>query len=831
MADLLCRRRAARVGSRRFSSRPLGRCLREARRPSGFESLESRRVLDAAGFGDDALTSAVCLCPVCSGLSVQNAAVETLEAATATSTASISLGTSLDLSKTFLLHSNPTANHTIYLDFDGFSIASTPWENGGALSLKPFYADLTSLTTQTEIQRIWQRVAEDYAPFNVNVTTQQPNVEDLRKTGSGDSRWGIRVAFTYNTNLLTGLPIANAGGGGTAYYDSFNWSTDDVALVFNRGEYAAAETASHETGHALNLSHDGGTYGSNAEYYEGHGGTAVTSWGTIMGAPFINGDENITTWSKGEYIGANNKQDDLATITTGNGFTYRTDDHGSSFGQATALAGTGFSTFGVIERPGDIDVFRFDTGAGTVSIDIVNAARVLVADGTGGFGTEYLAARGPNLDISASLYRADGTLVATSNPLDQITAGFSLDLAAGTYYVTIDGVGVGNPLANPPTGYTEYGSLGQYLFSGSVQAAVVPPAIVVGQSGSLVTTEAGGTASFTVSLATAPVGDVVIAVTSSNTAETVVSPALLTFTAANWATPQTVTLTGVDDTVVDGNRVSTISLVATSVDAAYNGLRGPALSVTNTDNDVLVTTTFTVASGGLQDGVTYTTRPSVQGTTTAVNASDNQRLAITEGLVAIPGGKGKQASTSALQSYVWTFNNLSNATALLFEGYRTANSQGDNFLLQVSTDGGGTWTTAVTVTNTAEASVSVALAAPVTGTALVRAIDSNRNGGATTRDTLYVDRLLFTGQTITTAAAIKAAAGDGSTRRGRFHGRPGRAGADHANQNESPVHAAASRPDAGATRSQGPTPAMLAAFATLGDTAALTAPASRRQRR
>ena len=112
-------------------------------------------------------------------------------------------------------------------------------------------------------------MAEDYAPFNLNVTTQDPGSESLRKFGTGDDRWGIRVAFTSNLNLLTGKAIINAGGGGTAYYNSFNWSTDDVALVFNRGEYTAANTASHEVGHTLNLTHDGA--GTTTEYYGAHG--------------------------------------------------------------------------------------------------------------------------------------------------------------------------------------------------------------------------------------------------------------------------------------------------------------------------------------------------------------------------------------------------------------------------------------------------------------------------------------------------------------------------------------------------------------------------------
>src|SRR5206468_848310 len=68
----------------------------------------------------------------------------------------------------------------------------------------------------------------------------------------------------------------------------------------------------------------------------------------------------------------------------------------------------------------------------------------------------------------------------------------------------------------------------------------------------LVTTEAGGAASFTVRLTSQPTADVVIPVASSNPAEGAVSAASLTFTAADWNVPQTVTVTGVDDHVQDG---------------------------------------------------------------------------------------------------------------------------------------------------------------------------------------------------------------------------------------------------------------------------------------
>ena len=69
----------------------------------------------------------------------------------------------------------------------------------------------------------------------------------------------------------------------------------------------------------------------------------------------------------------------------------------------------------------------------------------------------------------------------------------------------------------------------------------------------LTTTEAGGTATFTVVLTAQPTADVTIALSSSDTTEGTVSPASLTFTGANWNTPQTVTVTGVDDLLADGD--------------------------------------------------------------------------------------------------------------------------------------------------------------------------------------------------------------------------------------------------------------------------------------
>jgi hypothetical protein len=114
--------------------------------------------------------------------------------------------------------------------------------------------------------------------------------------------------------------------------------------------------------------------------------------------------------------------------------------------------------------------------------------------------------------------------------------------------------------------------------------------ITVNPTFGLSTTEAGGTATFNVVLNKAPTADVVIGISSSDTTEGTVSTSSLTFTTGNWATPQTVTVTGVDDTASDGNAAYTIITgTSFSTDASYNGINPADVLVTNTDDDFSIT--------------------------------------------------------------------------------------------------------------------------------------------------------------------------------------------------------------------------------------------------
>lgn len=112
------------------------------------------------------------------------------------------------------------------------------------------------------------------------------------------------------------------------------------------------------------------------------------------------------------------------------------------------------------------------------------------------------------------------------------------------------------------------------------------PGVVVTPTLGLVTTEGGGTAEFTVVLASEPTADVTIALSSSDPGEGEPAPTTLTFTTLNWDAPQPVTVTGADDPLDDGDQSYTIVLApATSTDSGYNGFDPDNVAVTNTDDE------------------------------------------------------------------------------------------------------------------------------------------------------------------------------------------------------------------------------------------------------
>lgn len=371
------------------------------------------------------------------------------------------------LANAFKLHSKPGASKTIYLDFDGHTASKTAWSRTTIVA--PAY-DLTGKATifddteRSNIISIWNRVAEDYIPFDVDVTTESPSTDALLRTSAADSTYGTRVVIT-----KTGTIKCSCGG--VAYLNvvsMVNNTSYQPAWVFQQSlannEKYIAEAISHEAGHTLGLLHDGqNTGGTVTGYYTGHG-AGTTGWAPIMGVGYY---QNVTQWDHGVYPGANNQQDDFSVFAS-NGILPRTDDVGNTTDTASSLtnisttSSANIQTFGVIETSTDVDMYSLNTYGGTVNL------------------TASPAAKGPNLDIQLTLYDIDGNVLVSDAPVDNLSATINTIVPPGNYFLAVSGSG--RPQASDTDyGYSNYGSLGQYQITGSFEtdSTAVPPTAVI----------------------------------------------------------------------------------------------------------------------------------------------------------------------------------------------------------------------------------------------------------------------------------------------------------------------------------------------------------------
>jgi hypothetical protein len=160
-----------------------------------------------------------------------------------------------------------------------------------------------------------------------------------------------------------------------------------------------------------------------------------------------------------------------------------------------------------------------------------------------------------------------------------------------------------------------------------------PVGIKIAPLGALETSEDGAGVQIAISLATPPKADVTIALSSSDTTEGTVDVASVVFTPSNWEIPQIITVSGVNDSLTDGD--VTYSLVigpATSSDANYQGLDPSDLILVNKDttpsnNPPTITVSNAAVSGNEGTSITNT------GTWADADASDVVTLTASLGTV------------------------------------------------------------------------------------------------------------------------------------------------------------------------------------------------------
>ncbi|MFM9002000.1 MAG: PKD domain-containing protein [Opitutia bacterium] len=349
--------------------------------------------------------------------------------------------------QTFSLHSRPGANLIVYLDFTGHTTANTPWNGaGGSFTTPPYTIDADTTTfnsaEHTVIQSVWRRVAEDFAAYDVDVTTEAPTDAQLLRTVAGDAQYGMRVVI--------GPDQMATGAGGVAYVGSFDAirASDPIpCFVFaGQGETSVkfiSEATSHEVGHTVGLYHDG-LAGGAAEYYTGHG-TGALSWAPIMGVGY---SKDVVQWSKGEYTNASQTQDDLAVIATYLPFV--TDDHGDTLAAASVLPDNNLDAGGVIRRGTDLDLIKIGCGRGALSV------------------TSKVSNQSPNLRMKLELLDDTGAVLKTETATGAVgnmaPPVLTYTIATkGYYYLRVTGIASGD--AN--TGYSDYASAGRYGMTGT----------------------------------------------------------------------------------------------------------------------------------------------------------------------------------------------------------------------------------------------------------------------------------------------------------------------------------------------------------------------------
>lgn len=658
--------------------------------------------------------------------------------------------------------SMPGATAVLYLDFDGQSGQIEGWNVVDALP---------SGLSAAQIRATWEHVAEDFAPFNMNVTTDKAVYDSAPE----NSRQRCLISPS--------SPVES----GVAYIGSFNWTGDTPCWAGYRGSKVGHEVLSHELGHTLGLSHDGRTDPSEA-YFAGYG-AGETGWAPIMGNSYY---KEVTQWSKGEYTNANQLQDDLAIITNNNNnVDYKTDDHSDSTGAASALGVDGSGSVasqGIVETSADVDTFVFATTAAGPLTLVANPG---VHDA--------------NLDILLELLDSSGAVVATANPAADLDATVTVaNLPAGTYYVQVSGVGKGDPAWG---GYSDYASLGHYKLSGSVSNAS-DAVFFVAENQSAGTTVgtvvASGldpqvTPAFTI---TAGNGGGEFAINSST--GVITSATVLDFESASYyeltveATDGVLTDTStVVINVSDVNEAPTLGGTSGSV-AEDVSVGTPVATVSGSDPDAGDSLSYAITGGNTggafainsstgeittATALDYETTNSYSLIVTATDGgglNDSAAVAITvtnvselvsygsdaeftsDGSV-VSGSyadtvvsnnvyevlqenktNGKPSSRVSSLDHTWSFDIGAGGVLaeLSVEAYHSVNSEGDDFVFSYSTDGIN-FTDLITVTKTSDDNTAQTAALPsgVSGTVYIRVQDTDRTTGNGEQDTISIDRL------------------------------------------------------------------------------------------
>ena len=411
----------------------------------------------------------------------------------------------------------------------------------------------------------------------VTVTGADDAIDD------GDVTWAVRLAPSSGDDNYNGLSDVDVSVTTTDDDDAPGvvLAVSPSSIVENGGEATVTATLSHPSGAAttVTVTEETGFYtvGSDAVIVIAAGSTANASDTVTVAAVNNDTDEPDRAGTVTATITNDRATTDGTTLAVSGGALTVTDDDDPP-GVALSLSASSIPENGGVSTV-TAKLSHPSIAATTVTVTAVSGAYTV---GSGAAGTIVIAAG----------ETADATDTATITAVDN-------DVDAADNAVTVTG-SAANAQATAESETMTVTGASLTITDDDTAALVVSP--TPSTTARLRTTEEGGTDTFTVELGSEPTGNVVLAVASGNTSEGTVSPSSLTFTDSTWSTAQTVTLTGVDDSVADGARNYTVTLTVNTVstaDATYDALSASPITVyaVNADNDA----TADVNQDGLVD--------------------------------------------------------------------------------------------------------------------------------------------------------------------------------------------------------------------------------------
>ena len=168
-----------------------------------------------------------------------------------------------------------------------------------------------------------------------------------------------------------------------------------------------------------------------------------------------------------------------------------------------------------------------------------------------------------------------------------------------------------------------------YDFERDVEVTVTEDDAVLTPSARSVEVDEGGTGTYTVRLQGRPTATVTVDVASADATVATVSPATLTFTASNYSAAQTVTVSGLNDSVDNAGGARSTNITLTPKGGGYDSVPAVGVAVTVTDDEGLVfsKTAVTVPEAGGTDSYTVRLGTAPTASVTVALTSSNSRAA------------------------------------------------------------------------------------------------------------------------------------------------------------------------------------------------------------